>query len=255
MLVSQRTLERFSEPQYVRQVDRQIERQPERQYEQQPGRQPERPIEPQPARLTERQAGWTTARQPERHPDYQPEKAPDRPNAQFHDVIAAKAPERTVVVAPIQIAERPREMSHRQAYGSPHGPPSRTETASRSGYAPEQMIDPVDSPLPTPIYPQHRPLETPRSVLPSGVLRRSPHEILHPSTELDGPARDYPGSDPAHTSREPEQIHTPQEYRIAAGFTPVNVRRRPPSSERGRPTPPSLSLDPSSRPPESPSAQ
>ncbi|KAG7408200.1 hypothetical protein Forpe1208_v012419 [Fusarium oxysporum f. sp. rapae] len=113
------------------------------------------------------------------------------------------------------------------------------------------MIDPMDSPLPTPTYPQPSPLETPRSVLPSGVLRRSPHEILHPSTELDGPARDYRGADPAHTSREPEQIHPPQEYRIAAGFTPANVRSRPPSSERGRPTPPSLSLDPSSQPPES----
>ncbi|KAH7461600.1 hypothetical protein BFJ63_vAg19059 [Fusarium oxysporum f. sp. narcissi] len=113
----------------------------------------------------------------------------------------------------------------------------------------------MDSPLPTPIYPQPSPLETPRSVLPSGVLRRSPHEILHPSTQLDGPVREYRDSDPAHTSREPEQIHTPQEYRIAAGFTPANVRSRPPSSERGRPTPPSLSLDPSSQPPESPPAQ
>ncbi|RYC77363.1 hypothetical protein BFJ63_vAg19763, partial [Fusarium oxysporum f. sp. narcissi] len=55
--------------------------------------------------------------------------------------------------------------------------------------------------------------------------------------------------------REHEQIHPPQEYRIAAGFTPANVRSRPPSSERGRPTPPSLSLDPSSQPPESPPAQ
>ncbi|KAF6513028.1 hypothetical protein HZS61_007286 [Fusarium oxysporum f. sp. conglutinans] len=72
---------------------------------------------------------------------------------------------------------------------------------------------------------------------------------------LDGPARDYRGSDLAHTLREHEQIHPPQEYRIAAGFTPANVRSRPPSSERGRPTPPFLSLDPSSQPPESPPAQ
>ncbi|KAI3570906.1 hypothetical protein IWW34DRAFT_902265 [Fusarium oxysporum f. sp. albedinis] len=245
----------FPELQPERQPDRQIERQPERQYEQQSEQRPERPVEPQPAPQTEQQAGWTTARQLERRPEHQREQVPDRPNEQFHDVIAAKAPERTVEVAPIQIAERPREMSHRQAYGSPHGPPSRPTTASRSDYAPERMIDPMDSPLPTPIYPQPSPLETPRSVLPSGVLRRSPHEILHPSTELNGLARDYRGSDPAHTSREPEQIHPPQEYRIAAGFTPANVRSRPPSSERGRPTPPSLSLDPSSQPPESPPAQ
>ncbi|KAK2922368.1 hypothetical protein FoTM2_017724 [Fusarium oxysporum f. sp. vasinfectum] len=245
----------FPELQPERQPDRQIERQPERQYEKQPEQWPERPVEPQPATQTERQAGWTTARQPERSPEHQPEKVPDRPNERFHGVIAAKAPERTVEVAPIQIAERPREMSHTQGYGSPHGPPSRPTTSSRSEYAPEQMIDPVEPPLPTPIYPQSRPLETPRSVLPSGVLRRSPHEILHPSTELDGPARDYRGSDPAHISPEPEQIHTLQEYRVAAGFTPANVRSRPPSSDRGRPTPPSLSLDPSSQPPESPPAQ
>ncbi|KAI1060847.1 hypothetical protein LB506_007475 [Fusarium annulatum] len=235
--------------------ERQTERQPERQYERQPEKQSKQPVEPQPTPQTERQAAWNTAPQPERRPEHQTEKVPDRPNERFHDVIAAKAPERTVEVAPIQIAERPREMSHRPAYGPPPGPPSRPTTASRSDYAPERMIDPVDSPLPTPIYPQPRPLETPRSVLPSGVLRRSPHEILHPSTELDGPARDYRGSDSAHISREPEQMHTPQEYRVAAGFTPANVRSRPPSSDRGRPTPPSLSLDPSSQPPESPPAQ
>ncbi|TVY74548.1 hypothetical protein Focb16_v005926 [Fusarium oxysporum f. sp. cubense] len=245
----------FPELQPERQPDRQIERQPERQYEQQPEQRPERPVEPQPAPQTERQAGWTTGRQPERSPEHQPEKVPDRPNERFHGVIAAKAPERTVEVAPIQIAERPREMSHTQGYGSPHGPPSRPTTSSRSEYAPEQMIDPVEPPLPTPIYRQPRPLETTCSVPPSGVLRRSPYENFHPSIALDGPARDYRGSDLAHTLREHEQIHTPQEYRIAAGFTPANVRSRPPSSERGRPTPPFLSLDPSSQPPESPPAQ
>ncbi|KAI3572145.1 hypothetical protein IWW34DRAFT_893198 [Fusarium oxysporum f. sp. albedinis] len=245
----------FPELQPKRQQDIQIERQPERQYEQQPEQHPERPVEPQPAAQTERQAGWTTARQPERSPEHQTEKVPDQPNERFHDVLAVKAPERTVEVAPIQIAERPREMLHRQAYGSPHGPPSQPTTASRSDYALERMVDPVDSPLPTPIHPQPRSPEAPRSMLPSGVLRCSPHEILHPSTELAGPARDYRGSDPAHISREPEQIHPPQEYRIAAGFTPANVRSRPPSSERGRPTPPSLTLDPSSQPPESPPTQ
>ncbi|RYC77387.1 hypothetical protein BFJ63_vAg19739, partial [Fusarium oxysporum f. sp. narcissi] len=44
------------------------------------------------------------------------------------------------------------------------------------------------------------------------------------------------------------------EYRITPGFTPANVRSRPPSSERGRPTPLSLPIDPSSQPPESPPA-
>ncbi|KAF5254270.1 hypothetical protein FANTH_934 [Fusarium anthophilum] len=227
--------------------ERQAGRQIEKQHEQ--------PVGPQPAPQTERQTVWHTAPQPERRPEHQPEKVPDRPNERFHDVIAAKAPERTVEVAPIEIAERPREMSHRPAYGPPPGPPSRPTINSRSDYAPGRMIDPVDSPLPTPICPPPSPLETPRSVLPSSVLRRSPHEILHPSTELDGPARDYRGSDSAHISREAEQIYTPQEYRVAASFTPANVRSRPPSSDRGRPTPPSLSLDPSSQPPESPPAQ
>ncbi|EXL64722.1 hypothetical protein FOPG_19023 [Fusarium oxysporum f. sp. conglutinans race 2 54008] len=222
----------FPELQPERQPDRQIERQPERQYEQQPEQRPERPVEPQPAPQTEQQAGWTTARQPERRPE-QPEKVPDRPDERFHDVITAKAPERTVEVAPIQIAEHPHEMAYRSVHGPPHAPPSR----------------------PTPIHPQPRPLETPRSVLPLGVLRRSPHEILHPSPELNGHARGYRGSDPAQIPREPEQIHPPQEYHKASGFTPANVRSRPPSSEGGRPTPPSLSLDPSSQPPESPPAQ
>ncbi|KAF9776961.1 hypothetical protein IL306_004783, partial [Fusarium sp. DS 682] len=247
----QRTLERFPERQPERQPDKQSERQPEQQHEQQSERRPGRPIEPQPERVTERQAEWTAARQPERRSEPQPERVPDRPNDRFHDVIAAKAPERLVEGAPVQIAERPREMPHRPIYGSPHGPPSRPTTAHRSDYAPERMIDPVDSPLPTPIYPQHRALETPRSVLPSSAPRRSPHDILHPSTELDGSNR---GSDPVHTPREPERMHTPHEYRITPGFTPANVRSRPPSSERGRPTPPSLQIEPSSQPPESPPA-
>ncbi|KAH7191165.1 hypothetical protein DER44DRAFT_815687 [Fusarium oxysporum] len=252
--VLQRTLERFPERQPERQPDRQIERQPERQHEQQPERRPERPIEPQLARVTEWQAERTTTRQPERRPEPQTERILDRSNDRFHDVIAARAPERTVEVAPVQIAERPRETPHRPIYGSPHGPPSRPTTAPRSDYAPERMIDPVDSPLPTPIYPQPRPLETLRSVLPSSAPRHSPHDILHPSTELDGSTKDHRGSVQVHTPREPERMNTLQEYRITPGFTPANIRSRPPSSERGRPTPPSLPIDPSSQPPESPPA-
>ncbi|KAG4277378.1 hypothetical protein FPRO04_14130 [Fusarium proliferatum] len=216
--------------------------------------QPERLVEPQSAPQTERQAARTTAPQQEQGSEHQPEKVPDRRNERFHHVIAAKAPERTAEVAPIQIAERLREMSHRPAYGPPPEPQSRPATTSRSDYAPEQMIQPVDSPLPTPIYPQPRPLETSRSVLPSGVLRH-PHADFHPSTGLKDPARDYCGYNPTHTSPELEKIHAPQECRIVAGCTPTNVRNRPPSSDRGRPTPPSLSLDPSSQPPESPPAQ
>ncbi|KAL9563892.1 hypothetical protein ACKAV7_011927 [Fusarium commune] len=240
--VLQRTLERFPE------------RQPERQHEQQPERRPERPIEPQLARVTECQAERTTTRQPERRSEPQTERILDRSNNRFHDVIAARAPERTVEVAPVQIAERPREMPHRPIYGSPHGPPSRPTTAPRSDYAPERMIDPVDSPLPTPIYPQPRPLETLRSVLPSSAPRHSPHDILHPSTELDGSTKDHRGSVQVHTPREPERMNIPQQYRITPGFTPANIRSRPPSSERGKPTPPSLPIDPSSQPPESPPA-
>ncbi|KAI8411187.1 hypothetical protein FOFC_07781 [Fusarium oxysporum] len=252
--VLQRTLERFPERQPERQPDRQIEPQPERQHEQQPERRPERSIEPHPVRVTECQAEWTTTRQPERRPEPQTERILDRSNDRFHDVIAARAPERTAEVAPVQIAERPREMPHRPIYGSPHGSPSRPTTAPRSDYAPERMIDPVDSPLPTPIYPQPRPLETPRSVLPSSAPRHSTHDILHPSTELDGSTKDHRGSVQVHTPREPERMNTPQEYRITPGFTPANIRSRPPSSERGRPTPPSLPIDPSSQPPESPPA-
>ncbi|KNB16564.1 hypothetical protein FOXG_14392 [Fusarium oxysporum f. sp. lycopersici 4287] len=252
--VLQRTLERFPERQPGRQPDRQIEPQPERQHEQQPERRPERSIEPHPVRVTECQAEWTTTRQPERRPEPQTERILVRSNDRFHDVIAARAPERTAEVAPVQIAERPREMPHRPIYGSPHGSPSRPTTAPRSDYAPERMIDPVDSTLPTPIYPQPRPLETPRSVLPSSAPRHSPHDIIHPSTELDGSTKDHRGSVQVHTPRELERMNTTQEYRITPGFTPANIRSRPPSSERGRPTPPSLPIDPSSQPPESPPA-
>ncbi|CVL08216.1 uncharacterized protein FMAN_14151 [Fusarium mangiferae] len=237
-----------------RQPDRRNERQAERQYELQPEKQPERLVEPQSAPQTERQAARTTAPQQEQGSEHQPEKFPDRRNERFHHVIAAKAPERTAEVAPIQIAERPRAMSHRPAYGPPPEPQSRPATTSGSDYAPERMIEPVDSPLPTPIYPQPRPLETSHSVLPSGVLRH-PHADFHPLTGLEDPARDYCGYNPTQTSPELEKIHAPQECRIVAGFTPTNVRNRPPSSDRGRPTPPSLSLDPSSQPPESPPAQ
>ncbi|KAH7205308.1 hypothetical protein BKA60DRAFT_600104 [Fusarium oxysporum] len=240
--VLQRTLERFPE------------RQPERQHEQQPERRPERPIEPQLARVTECQAERTTTRQSERRPEPHTERIMDRSNDRFHDVIAARVPEQTVEVAPVQIAERPREMPHRPIYGSPHGPPSRPTTAPRSDYAPERMIDPVDSPLPTPIYPQPRPLETLRSVPPSSAPHHSSHDILHPSTELDGSTKDHRGSVQVHTPREPERMNTPQEYHITSGFTPANIRSRPPSSERGRPTPPSLPIDLSSQPPESPPA-
>ncbi|KAH7169591.1 hypothetical protein DER46DRAFT_635383 [Fusarium sp. MPI-SDFR-AT-0072] len=229
-------------------------RQPEPQQVEQEIPVPCRPPSPQPVlqrtleRFPERQPG----RQPDRQIEPQPERILDRSNDRFHDVIAARAPERTAEVAPVQIAERLREMPHRPIYGSPHGSPSRPTTAPRSDYAPERMIDPVDSTLPTPIYPQPRPLETPRSVLPSSAPRHSPHDILHPSTELDGSTKDHRSSVQVHTPREPERINTTQEYRITPGFTPANIRSRPPSSERGRPTPPSLPIDPSSQPPESP---
>ncbi|KAL9572025.1 hypothetical protein ACKAV7_003742 [Fusarium commune] len=229
-------------------------RQPEPQQVEQEIPVPCRPPSPQPVlqrtleRFPERQPG----RQPDRQIEPQPERILDRSNDRFHDVIAARAPERTAEVAPVQIAERLREMPHRPIYGSPHGSPSRPTTAPRSDYAPERMIDPVDSTLPTPIYPQPRPLETPRSVLPSSAPRHSPHDILHPSTELDGSTKDHRSSVQVHTPREPERMNTTQEYRITPGFTPANIRSRPPSSERGRPTPPSLPIDPSSQPPESP---
>ncbi|KAF4453982.1 hypothetical protein F53441_3507 [Fusarium austroafricanum] len=237
----QRSLERFNE------------RQPERKFEQQPERRPERPIGQQPERGTECQSEWALGRQPEQRPEYQPERAAVRPNERFQDVISARASERTVEVAPMQVAGHPREMPHRPIYDSPRGPLSRPTTAPRSDYAPERMIDPVNSPLPAPIYPQPRPLETPRSALPSSAPRRA-HDILHPSTEFDASAKDSRGPDSVHMPREPEQMPTPQEYRVTPGFTAANVRSRPPSSERGRPTPPSLPIDPMSQPPESPPA-
>ncbi|KAM5528307.1 hypothetical protein FOXYSP1_19576 [Fusarium oxysporum f. sp. phaseoli] len=137
-----RTLERLP--------DRQPERQPEGQFELQPERRSER--------VRERQPELPMGRQPERRPGSPPERVAVRPNERFHDVIYARAPERTVEVAPVQVAEHSHEMT------------------------------------------------------------------------------------------------TPQEYKVTPGFTPANVRSRPPLSERGRPTSPSLPIDPLSQPPESPPA-
>ncbi|KAG4281055.1 hypothetical protein FPRO04_13462 [Fusarium proliferatum] len=171
---AQETSPQYPELPSERQADRETERQPERQYERHLDQRPERPAEPEPAPQTECQAGWTTAQQPKRGPEHQPEKVPNRPDERFHDAIFAEAPERTAEVATIQIAERPHEMSHGSASRSSTGPPSRSATALRLNYAPERMIDPVDSPLPTPIYPRTGLSETSHSMLPSGVLRH-PH--------------------------------------------------------------------------------
>lgn len=223
--VLQRTLERFSE------------RQPEPQSEHVIVRQPDRTTERQPERPFERVLG----------------RAPES----LHDVISARALERTVEVAPMapmRINENSQGVTSRPIYDS-RGPPSRPSTAPRSDYAPERMIDPVDTPLPHSIQSHVRPLqEAPRSTLPSGAPRHTPHDIVRPSSERDTPMKDYRGSESIRTPRESEQIYTPKEYRITSGFTPANVRSRPPSSERGRPTPPLLPADPSSQPPESPPA-
>ncbi|WZH50373.1 uncharacterized protein QYS62_011617 [Fusarium acuminatum] len=130
------------------------------------------------------------------------------------------------------------------------------EIASRTIYDPLRghSSHPVNPPLPTPVQTQPRPQETQRSAVPSSAPRRNPYDVLHPSTENDVYSKDNRGSDAIHTPREPEQMPTPQEYRVTPGLTPANVRSRPPSSERGRPTPPSLLIDPSSQPPESPPA-
>ncbi|KAF5724954.1 hypothetical protein FMUND_319 [Fusarium mundagurra] len=215
---------------------------------------PYRPPSPKPALLVpelppERQPGRQIERQPERQYERQPEKQPERP------VEPQSAPQ-TERQAAWTTAQRPERRHEHQPEKVPDRPNERFHDVI-AAKAPERIVEVV------PIQIAERPREmSHRQVYgpPTGSPTRpttapSPHGILHPSTELDGPARDHRGSDPAHISREPKQIHTPQEYRLAAGFTPANVRSRPPSSDRGRPTPQSLSLDTSSQPPQSPPAQ
>jgi hypothetical protein len=254
-IVPQRTLEQFPE--------RQPESQSERPFEGRPERRPEGPIEQQPERVTERQPGRTIERQlerqferhPERQTEQQAERVPDRVHERIHEVTSARTPERTVeVAAPMRVSEGSREIASRLIYDPLRGPPSRPTTAPRPDYAPERMIDPLNTPLPTAGQTQPRPQETQHSALPSSAPRRTPHDILHPLTENDISSKDNRGSDAIHTPREPEQMPAPQEYRVTPGFTPANVRSQLPSSERGRPTPPSLPIDPSPQPPESPPA-
>ncbi|OBS28787.1 hypothetical protein FPOA_02723 [Fusarium poae] len=207
-------------------------------------RQPERQPEPQSEQVTAHQSDRPVERQLER----QSERISDNISESLHDVISAKVPERTVEVAPMATMriDEPHEIAHRPVYD----PYSRPSTAPRTDYAPERMIDPVD------VQSQVRPIqEVPRPPLPSSVLRHTPQDILRPSSERDTPIKNSRGSESIRTPRELEQVPTPKEYRVTSGFTPANVRSRPPSSERGRPTPPLLPAgDPSSQPPESPPA-
>ncbi|KAM0236678.1 hypothetical protein ACHAPO_004718 [Fusarium lateritium] len=211
-------------------------------------RQPERQPEPQSEQVIACQPDRTVQHQLER----QSEQISDNTPVRLHDVISAKAPERTVEVAPMATMriDEPHEIAHRPIYDPSH---SRPSTAPRTDYAPERMIDPVDTP---PVQSQARPVqEAPRPTLPSSAPRHTPQDILRPSSERDTPIKNSRGSESIRTPRELDQVPTPKEYRVTSGFTPANVRSRPPSSERGRPTPPLLPAgDPSSQPPESPPA-
>ncbi|RGP79243.1 hypothetical protein FLONG3_2679 [Fusarium longipes] len=268
--VQARTSPRYRpDSQYVQRAEEQVSvhsrphsSQPVAQLERLPERQPE------PQRLSATgssdalrpQSEQAIAHQPDRPFEQISEHLPER----LRDVVSTRAPERTVnaaPMAPMRISE-PREIVSRpitsrlSATNSPDtlGPSrdSRPSTAPRTDYAPERMIDPVDTP---PIQPQVRPLhETPRSTLPSNTPRPTPYDNLRPTSERDIPTRDFRGPGSIRTPRELEQVSTPREYRVTSGFTPANVRSRPPSSERGRPTPPLLPAGPSSQPPESPPA-
>ncbi|CAG1972487.1 unnamed protein product [Fusarium graminearum] len=211
-------------------------------------RQPETQPNPQSEQAVARQVDQPVERLPERPLERISDHTPER----LHDVISAKAPERIVAVAPMapmQIDE-PHETVHRPIHDSSHNRPS---TAPRTDYAPERMIDPVDT---SPAQTQAGPLrEAPRSTLPSSAPRHAPQDIPRSPPERETPIKDSRGSESIRTPRESEQVPTPKEYRVTSGFTPANVRSRPPSSERGRPTPPLLPTgDLSSQPPESPPA-
>ncbi|KAF4982517.1 hypothetical protein FZEAL_1868 [Fusarium zealandicum] len=130
----------------------------------------------------------------------------------------------------------------------------------RPDLAPERMVHPLPLPVPVPVRsqpipPQPRP-ESARSALPTHAPRPIRHDTLQPTTEFDTPIKNAPAANGTPQAREPEQMPTPQEYRVTPGFTPANARSRPPSTERmERPTPASMHMEASPQPTESASEE
>ncbi|RSL40463.1 hypothetical protein CEP54_016111 [Fusarium duplospermum] len=189
-------------------------------------------------------------------PEPQPEHAPRTgesaclsshhpPLQPVHQLVPPPAPERGPEPAP--------EPTYRHAYAPPPALVSRSSPVPRPDLAPERMVEAMVTPSQS--QPQSRP-EVPRSALPSHVPRPTRPDILQPTTEFDTPMEDMSAPNSTQPARESEQMPIPQEYRVTPGFTPANVRGRPPPAERAeRPTPASMPIELSPQPTESPSEE
>ncbi|KAM0430977.1 hypothetical protein ACHAPT_005611 [Fusarium lateritium] len=237
---SQQAYERSPERLPERVVERALERLPERLHERLPERIPERLPEQLPERLPQR----IPERIPPQGPEHLRESAPQRPPEQVAEPVSIRAPER--VAEPV----------YRPVYEPSPVPSSQPTPVQRPDLAPERMIDPVPTVQAPPIQSQPR-TEAPRSALPSHAPHSSSTrpDILQPTTEFDTPIKDTRAPDSVQSAREPEQMPTPQEYRVTPGFTPANARSRPPSAEKERPTPASMPIEPSPQPTESPPSE
>ncbi|CAM1509862.1 Fc.00g001970.m01.CDS01 [Cosmosporella sp. VM-42] len=140
----------------------------------------------------------------------------------------------------------------------PTAPPAFAPIATS---APAPVLAPAPAFAPGPV-PAHMPAHIPAPA-PAPFAERHPLPVLaphsqsiqdtvQPTTEVDTAMKDALPHN-FHESRvvqpEPEQMPTPQEYRVTPGFTPANTRSRPPSADR--PTPTSLPIEPSPQPTES----
>ncbi|KAI5457616.1 hypothetical protein BGZ63DRAFT_427656 [Mariannaea sp. PMI_226] len=95
---------------------------------------------------------------------------------------------------------------------------------------------------------------------PKSLPIRSEREIIErqadraqPSTEIETPMKNAPTSNRNGpiTVHEPEQMPTPQDYRVTPGFTAANAAQRSRPSSADRPTPTSIHIEPSPQPSES----
>ncbi|KAM6504776.1 hypothetical protein FSOLCH5_015269 [Fusarium solani] len=189
---------------------------------------------------------------PEPAPEPQPEQAP---RTEEPVCVSSHHPSPQPVHQPVPppAPERAPELAYRRAYEPPPAPVSCPAPLPRPDLALERMVEAMVTPSQS--QPQPRP-EVPRSALPSHVPRPTRPGILQPTTEFDTPMEDTSAPNSTQPAREPEEMPIPQEYRVTTGFTPANVRSRPPSAERAeRPTPASMPIEPSPQLTESPSEE
>ncbi|KAJ4205354.1 hypothetical protein NW757_014844, partial [Fusarium falciforme] len=155
--------------------------------------------------------------------------------------------------APERGPERAPEPAYRRAYEPSPAPVNRPAPVPRPDLAPERMVEAMVAPSQSQSQP--RP-EVPCSAVPSHAPRPTRPSILQHTTEFDTPMEGTSAPNSTQPAREPEQMPIPQEYRVTPGFTPANIRSRPPSAERAeRPTPASMPIEPSPQPTESPSEE